>query len=56
MHGWIESYEVSDDGQHVVLTVHDPSEGQGVTVRASRTELESIMRAMSGQRRKLARS
>lgn len=45
MHGWVESYEVEPDGQHVIMTCNDPSEGQQVTVRVSRVELETMLRA-----------
>jgi hypothetical protein len=45
MHGWINSFEVELDGQHVVMCCHDPSEGQNVTVRVSHTELETMLRA-----------
>lgn len=45
MHGWIKSFQVEADGRHIVMTVHDPSEGQDVTVRVSRTELETMLMA-----------
>lgn len=50
MHGWIESFQVEADGRHIVMTVHDPSEGQSVTVRVARHELETILgsRPMTG--------
>jgi hypothetical protein len=42
MHGQIESFEVEPDGQHVIVTVTDPSEGHIVTVRVSKTELATM--------------
>jgi hypothetical protein len=46
MHGEILSFEVEPDGQHVIMTVSDPSEGQNITVRAAKDQLS----AMAGAR------
>jgi hypothetical protein len=45
MHGWVKSFEVQPNGTSVVMTVHDPSEGQDVTVLVTHTELEIMLRA-----------
>jgi hypothetical protein len=41
-HGYVRSFEVEPAGQHVIMTVHDPSEGQDVTVRVSMAELTTM--------------
>lgn len=42
MHGYVVSFEVEPDSSHVIMTVHDPSEGQHVTVRVSKAELATM--------------
>jgi hypothetical protein len=42
MHGYVESFTVEPDGQHVIMTCRDPGEGQSVTVRVSKGELATM--------------
>jgi hypothetical protein len=42
MHGEVLSFEVMPDGQHILMTVSDPSEGQHVTVLVSKDQLATM--------------
>ena len=44
-HGYIKSFYVEADNQHVVMTMYDPSEGQDITVRITKPELATMAKA-----------
>lgn len=42
MFGYIKSFEIEKDGQHVLLTCYDPGEGEQVVIRTDKAALSVV--------------